>query len=418
MSGVLDHPEESEGGRSRYADLLRNRRFVLYTISSTLANTGYAVYAISVPWLTLSFSRSFLLVGLVLFAEFGVYALTFAVAPWVDRVRDKRTIFLLCYPLQALAAGLIGLSLFDHFLTPGLLIGLVLVISFLWDFPWVAYNIVPRLLLPPDQLFRASGLKGLLQGASLVSGNAVGAALVVLVSPSGGMLLYAVLLILGAGVAALVSLPVTGTTVGTRYWTDFRGGWTHFARKARQSLLPLASVELVQGFFLAAPTLLIAAVAYRVLGRDASAYTILYVAWVVGGVAAGLVLGEANPRRQVGRILLVALVAQGTLVLLAVVSAQYLLWGAVAWLLFGAAAAAYSGAKYVFLWAAYPSDVVGRVTSNLYVFTGTSTAVGALVLGAVAGAWSPLEFAELVGLGFFVAGALVLLLPSIRRLAF
>ncbi len=406
--------------RTSYRELLANRRFILYTLSSTAAATGYSVYAISIPWLALDVSKSLFLVGLVLFAEFGVYTLTFLVAPWVDRAGNKRTIFLLCYPVQAVAAAGIGIGLADHALGPGLLLALVVVISFLWDFAWAANNIVPRLLLPSDQLFRAEGLRGLLSGLTQLGGNAVGAALVVLVSPSGGMFLYAALLAVGTGFAALVSLPQASAVARApaRFWSEFREGWQYFGRRTRGSLFSLGLVELVQGLFAAAPTLLITAIAFRVLSGSSAAYTTLFVAWVVGGVIVGLALGELNPRGRIGAILLVSLVAQGALVLAALAVAPHLLFGAILWLLIGGAASAYVSAKYVFLQGAFPPEALGRITSNLYLFTGISSAVGALALGEVATSWSPVAFGALVGVGFLLAGAMVLATPAIRRLTF
>jgi hypothetical protein len=401
-----------------YRELLRNRRFVLFEASATAASVGYSVYAISIPWLTFRFTGSLLLVGLVLFAEYGVYSLTFLVAPWVDRARNKRTIFLACYPVQAVAAALIGAALADRFLTSVLLLGLVAFISFLWDFPWAAYNIVPRLLLSSDQLFRAEGFAGLLGGATQIGGYTAGAILVVFVGPSGGMFLYAVLLGVGTVLAALVSLPSPASGIPSRYWAEFRDGWKHFSRKAERSLLQLGSAELVRGFFAVAPALLITLVAARVLSGNGSAYSALFASWVIGGVVVGLILGELNPRRQVGWILLGTSLTEGTFVLFAVLLAPYPLPSALLWFLIGASGTAYLSSLYAFLRGAFPADSIGRITANLYVFTGLSSSAGAVVLGAVANTWPPLAFGTLVGAGLLVVGALIFGLPSIRRLAF
>jgi hypothetical protein len=401
-----------------YRDLLRNRRFLKYEASAISASLGYSVYAISIPWLALQFSGSLLVVGLVLFAEYGIYALTFLVAPWVDRARNKRTIYLACYPVQAVAAAAIALGLTDHLLTPLLLLGLVAFISLLWDFVWASNNIVPRLLLAPDDLFRAQGLGSLLGGIAQVGGYAAGAISLVLVGPSGGMFLYAGLLAAGTGIAATVSLPSPPSGARPDYWKEFREGWKHFSRRAARTLFPLGTSELLRGFFVAAPPLVITLLAARVLAEGTSGYSELYAAWVAGGIAVGLLLGALNPRHRIGSILVGAALAEGLLVLAAVTFASDLLPGVALWFAIGAAGSAYLSCVSTFLQGSYPPETLGRITANLYVFTGVASATGALVLGALANTWPPVAFGALVAAGFLGLAGVVVSRPSIRRLAF
>lgn len=403
---------------AKYGDLLRNRRFVRFEVSAISASLGYSVYAISIPWLALEFSGSLLVVGLVLFAEYGIYALTFLIAPWVDRARNKRTIYLACYPVQAIAATLVAVALTERVLTPPLLLGLVAFVSLLWDFVWASNNIVPRLLLAPDDLFRAQGLGSVLGGVAQVGGYAAGAITLVVVGPAGGMFLYAGLLAAGTAVAATVSLPSPAAVVRPDYWREFREGWRQFSRRAVRSLLPLGSSELLRGFFVAAPPLLITLLAARVLAAGASGYSELYAAWVAGGLGVGLVLGALNPRHRIGTILLGAAVSEGLLVLAAVLLAPDLLASAALWFGIGAAGSAYLASVSTFLQGTYPPETLGRITANLYVFTGAASAAGALVLGALANTWPAVEFGALVGAGFLGLAGVVLSQPSIRRLAF
>jgi hypothetical protein len=402
----------------RYRQLLRNGRFLRFEGSAIAASVGYSVYAISIPWLALTYSRSLLLVGLVLFVEYGVYALTFVIAPWVDRARNKRTIYLVCYPLQAATAAAIGIGLEAGTLTPGLLLGLVAIISLLWDFAWAANNVVPRLLLDPDDLFRAQGLGSLLGGAAQAGGYAVGAVSLVAAGPAGGMVAYAGLLLAGTVIAATVSLPSPPPTGPPDYWKEFRSGWAEFSPRARGPLVFLGSAELVRGFFVAAPPLLITLVASRVLVGGASGYSELYAAWVAGGIAVGLLLGTLNPRRSIGAILLTAAVAESALIVLAGFSASSVVAGGIVWFAVGAAGSSYLSAMSTFLQGTYPPETLGRVTGNLYLFTGVASAAGAALLGDAAVRSSPLAFGALVGGGFLLLAVLVAALPPIRRMAF
>lgn len=401
-----------------YRQLLRNRRFVLFESSAIAASVGYSIYAISIPWLAFRFSGSLLVVGLVLFAEFGVYTLTFLIAPWVDRTRDKRAVFLTCYPAQAAAAALLAVALYSGFLSTFLLLGLVVFISFLWDFAWAATNIAPRLLLSKDELYRAQGFGGLLGGATQLGGYAAGGVLLVLVGPAGGMLLYAGLLGVGACVAMFVSLPSDRIVAWSDYWREFRDGWQLFRRRAEGSLLPLGVVEVARGFFGSAPALLITSITIVFAASSPSAYAILYASWVIGGVAIGLVLGELNPRGRVGRVLAVAAFIEAAGFLAAVLLAGAWLHAAYIWFVIGAASTAYLVSETTFIQGATPPGSIGRVSSNLYVFTGIGSSVGALTFGAVVSRWSPVEFGALVSAGFVVVGLLIGLIPSNRRLAF
>ena len=407
-------PGTTAGG---YRALLGNRPWLLWEVSATTASVGYSVYAISIPWYAYRATGNFFVVGLVLFVEVGVYALTFLVGPLVDRARNKRSVYLACYPAQAVAAALLALSIEQRFLSLALLFGLIGFLSLLWDFAWAANNVVPRLLLEKDQLFRAGGLGTLLGGATQLGGYSAGALVVVVVGPSGGMLLYAAFLAVATVLVLPVSVP-SPPSPRSGYLAEFREGWRHFSSTSGSALRQLATVEVVRGFFSIAPPLLIVVVAARWFVGNAGAYSLLFVAWVVGGIAIALLLGEWNPRRHIGGILIGSAASAALLIALAVVPGLTLLPGVVLWFLIGAAGTAYLSVLYVYLRGAYPPEAIGRITANLYLFTGSSAAAGAVVLGAVAERWSVTDFGALVAAGLASVGVLLLALPAIRRLVF
>lgn len=409
--------EPSARGTGGYRELLRNRSWLLWEVSASTASVGYSVYAISIPWFAYQVSGNFLVVGLVLFVEVGIYSLTFLVGPLVDRARSKRNVYLACYPAQAGAAALIGVAIADHFLSIPLLLGLIAFISFLWDIAWAANNVTPALLLSPEQFFRASGLGTLLGGGSQLGGYAGGALLVVWVGASGGLLLYAGLLALATVLVIPVTIPSPPQSKRA-YFADFREGWSYFTGRTGRALRELASVEAVRGFFSVAPPVLIVVLAAREFAKSPDAYGILFVAWVVGGIAIALLLGEWNPRERVGWVLIASPIAGGVLIALAVWPGLGLAGGALLWFLFGAAGTAYLTAFYVYLRGTYPAGAIGRITGNLYLFTGSAGSVGALVVGAIAGTWSSVELGLLIAAGLLAAGFLLLVLPGIRRLSF
>jgi hypothetical protein len=400
-----------------FRTVLRNRQYLLWLASANAASVGYSVYAISIVWLTYATTHSYAIVGVVLFVEYATYAGTFLVGPFVDRVRNQRTIYLVCYPLQAAAAVTIAIAATGGYLTIPLLVGLIVVISVLWDLAWAAYQAAPRLLLTPAELFAATGVSSAIGGANSIAGYATGGVLILLVGAGGGMLLYATLLAIGAIVAAGLRIhpqPAPGQSFGT----SFREGWQVLVEGAGRPLLQLASVDTIQAFFAAGTALFITLVAVTTFAFSSTAYAVIFTLYVVGGVVAGLTLGWTNPRGKAGLVMVGALLAGGVAFALVGVLPVSLAVVAFVWLLVGLFLSAYGGAKYTFLRGSVDPNKLGRVTSNMYLFPGVSTAVGALVLGLLAGSVSPLYFGLVLGAGLLAAGVLGILLPGVKVLRY
>jgi hypothetical protein len=362
-------------------------------------------------------SHNFLVVGAALFIEFAVYTGVFLVAPIADRIGNQRTIYVACYPVMALAAIAIGVTHFDGSLTVPLLLALIALISILWDIAWAAGNAAPGLLLSPDEQFAAQGVSGAIGGANQIAGFAAGGALILLVGPGGGMLLYGALLAL----AAVLALPLVirpHPTPGESFGASLRAGWRRLWREPGKPWIQFASVDAVAGFFGAVPALLITLLATTTFRATALAYSGLFVSYVVGGAAAGLFLGHRNPRARVGVFLIVALFATAGAFALLVVLPPVLALAVGALFLIGFVSAAYLDLKYALFRGRFPPDEQGRLISNMYLFPGLATSAGALVLGALANTILAASLAGLVALGFLSAALLALALPGVRRFHF
>jgi Transmembrane secretion effector len=407
-------PPKGPGG---YRTVLRNRRFLLYEGSAILASTGYAVYSISIPWIAYLNSGSFLVVGLVLFLELGVFALTFLVAPLVDRAADKRVIFLIGYPVQAVAAGVLAYTASRGELGLGLLLGLVVVLSLAWDFEWAVFQVAPRSLLSKDELFAGQGLASALGSGVQVGGYAAGAALILVSGAVGSGYLYAVLLVLATALAAFV--PLRGRRSNEQdYAAGFAEGWRYLTTPEGRPLRQLAVIGAVSGFFSAAPALLLTLDANRVFADPGFTYGLLFTSFVLGGVVVDLLLGHYNPRRRVGVVMVGALSLSAVALFFTGVVPPSLALATVAWFFAGAGVGGYLSGSATFLWGYVPENRLARVTSNLYVFRGTAAAAGALVLGLLASEVVPRSLATIVALVFGAAALGSLLLPAIRRFAF
>jgi len=401
----------------RFRSVLRNRQYLLWLASSDVASVGCSVYSISIVWLTYVATHSYAIVGLVLFVEYATYAGTFLIAPFADRVANQRTIYLICYPAQSAAAALLGWAAFDGFLTVPLLLGLILVISALWDLAWAAYQSAPRLLLSPDELFAAEGVAGAIGGANSIAGYTVGGALIVVVGAAGGLYLYAALLALGAVLAIGLSIR-PGPLKDAGFAESFRSGWRELTSERGHSLLQLASVDSVVAFFTAGVALLITLVSIALFSSSTTAYGVLFTAYVAGGVTAGLVLGWANPRARAGKVMLAAIVASGVVFVLAAFAPPNLALFALAWLGLGFTLTSYVNSKYAFVRGSVDPGLLSRVSANMYLFPGITSAVGALVLGVSAGSSTPVLFGLVLGVGFLAAGLVAGLLPGVKLLRY
>lgn len=406
---------EASGG---YAGLLRNRRFVLAIVSSALGDGGYSLYAIAVLWLSFQLTGSLAVSGLVLLVEFGMYSITFIAGPTVDRARNLRSVLAAGYGLQALLACAIGLAVDLGQLTVPVLLVLVGAISLVWDFTWTANNaLVPR-IVARDDLFRANGLMGAVGGGNTIAGYAVGAALLLVVGAGDAMFLYAAL----QAAALLVVLPLSvpaQRTAETRVLADFWEGWRELGRGTGRPLLQLAAFIAFQGFFVQAPVLLVTLLAGLRFADPSLAYGILFASYAVGRVLGELLLGHWNPRRRLTSLMSGGMVGTGLLLVAAVDAAPLLVASAALWFLVGLVGVAFYSAFLVYLQAHVPADRFGRVLTDLYVFRGIPTAVGAAAISLLATLWGPEPLAIFIALAWTaIAVTGPTLLPALRHLEF
>jgi hypothetical protein len=412
---VEPKPPGAVGG---YWSLLRDRIFRYYFLSGAAGDAGYAVYSIAILWLAYRVSGSLAVAGLVLFVEFGIYSLSFLVGPVVDRVRDLRTVLLIGYPAQAVFAFLIGLLQYQGRLTVPALLALVVALSVVWDFTWTASQAILPRIVSGGELFRANGLTGAVSGGNQIAGYAAGAGLILLVGPAGGAFLYAALNLVGA----LLAIPIRAVAESPPsrgYFAEMADGWKYLAGGESRQRLQLVAYATAQGFFSAAPALLIALLAAQRFPNPATSYGILFTAFAIGGVLGSLLLGQVNPRKHLAALLVGVSVAEGLLVIVAVGAAPLLIPSIGAWFSVGVFDVGFYTAYIVYFQATTPAAMVARGLTNAYFPRGTSRAIGGLVVGLLAVSLTPFALGALVGAVFVAVGfAGPALLPAVRRLGF
>ena len=185
---------------------------------------GYTVYLATVLWLSSRLTNGIFLAGVVVGVETAVYTLTFVVGPLVDRIGDKRWVYVVCYPIQAVASLALGLTYVFGLLTIPLLLVIVVLLAALWDFTWAADSAATRLLFSKDRLFAVTGLGTAIGGGVDIAMSFTAGLTIALFGVAGGSYLYAGLLAVGAGFAFLLPIP-TPNAKRPAYRTGFLEGW-------------------------------------------------------------------------------------------------------------------------------------------------------------------------------------------------
>jgi hypothetical protein len=401
----------------RLGTLVRNPTFLLLQGRGNAAAVGYTVYLVTILWLTYRLTGGIFLAGVVVGVETAVYTLSFLTGPLVDRIHDKRWIYVVCYPIQAAAAVALGVTYSYGVLTVPLLLVLVIVLAALWDVTWTADQAATRLLFGKGELFAVSGLGTAIGGVVDVVMYFTAGLTIAFFGAAGGSYLYAALLVAGTGLALFLAIP-TPNASDHDYWDGFLEGWNLFRGADGRPLRHLAIVQLAYGFFTLAPTLLLTLYVGRSFSGSADVYSELFVAYLVGGILIGILLGRLNPRAFIGPVTTGSLLATGLLLLVAELVAGAVVLSLVAWFLVGVVVTARAVAFTNYLQGRFAPEILGRVSSNNYLFTGISSALGAFAIGALSIVWSPDLLTEFVAAGFIGSAALAFALSGTRTLAY
>lgn len=397
--------------------LVRNRTFLLLQGRGIAATVGYTVYLVTILWLTYRLTGGIFLAGVVVGVETAVYTLSFLTGPLVDRIHDKRWVYVVCYPIQAAASVALGVTYAYGALTVPLLLVLVIVLAALWDVTWTADAAATRLLFSKGELFAVSGLGTAIGGIVDVAMYFTAGLTIAFFGAAGGSYLYAALLLAGTALAVFLAIPTPNATTHD-YWGGFLEGWDLFRGDAGKPLRHLAVVQFAYGFFTAAPTLLLTLFVGRSFEGSAGVYSELFVAYLVGGILIGIVLGRTNPRAFIGSVTTVSLLATGFLLLGAALVAGVVLLSLAAWFFVGVVVTSRAVAFTNYLQGRFAPEILGRVSGNNYLFTGISSALGAFAIGALSITWSPDLLTEFVAAGFIGSAGLAFVLSGTRTLAF
>src|SRR2546423_4334052 len=373
-------PTESAAPALGPRELLRNRTFLPFQARGTLSNVSYTLYIGTILWLTYRLSGGIFLSGVMIGVQTLVFTLTFLISPLVDRLYDKRWVFVLCYPVQTALALVLALTYAGGVLTIPILVAIVTLLSVLWDFTEAADETTTRLLFGKDNLFVISGLGSAIGGGVNIAMYFVGGVAIARFGVVGGSYLLAALLTVATLLAIPLSLPPPDIARQT-WWSGFREGWTHFRGEQGRPLRHLSLQQFVVGFFVTGPTLLMTLYVGRLFAASQATYAGLYVAYLLRGLIIGPFLGRLNPKGYIGPVVIGAIFVMGVALLGAEVAVASLSLSLVVWFAVGATNTARVQGTWTYVQGRFEPTVLARVTMNVYLFTGVASPHRQVALG-------------------------------------
>lgn len=355
--------------------LRNNRSFHLYLAKTAFTSLAFSLYSILIPIFSYIYSGSLLFTGLVLFAQYGVYSLVFLTGPVVDRIRNKRIVFVLSYSTIAACSVFLAEMVHLNLLSPEILIGVVIAIAFSDNFAWTTGHIVLPLLVDQSDFFRANGYSHLISGTHAVGGFALAGVILIFLGDVDSILLYSAAMAVASIISLFIPLYTRNREAGSG--GGLSESWKYLAINHKPMILTAIYLSLVS-FFGLAPAVII------LDGTSGSSwYIVLYASFMVGGTIAGPLLGILNLRKRVG----IGIVASAMAYALLIMTSSYMfsvpIWEIPVWTAAGISFDTCIMLFNVYLQGTVKEEFLGRSASSLYTFRGISISAGSLILPAL-----------------------------------
>jgi len=393
--------------------LLRHPPFALYWSSRIFSVGASHMLAVAIGWQLYALTGSALNLGLVGLVQFGTQiALTLLVGQAADRY-DRRAIIALCRVVSGAAAAMLAFGTLGGALTTGRILALVALIGAARAFEGptmsaLIVSLVSRPLVPKAMAWSVSAN----QAARIVS-PALGGVLYV----AGAEVVYfvAAALFLIAGVlAAFIRAPNAGREREQFTLESFFSGILYI-RNSRL-LLGMMSLDLFAVLFGGA-TALLPIYARDVLHTGPWGLGLLRSAPALGALLTSIVLARYPIERQVGRVMLRAVVVFGAATVVFGVSTNLAL-SLLALAVLGASDVVSVVIRVSLVQLRTPDAMRGRVSAVHSLFTGTSNQLGEFESGLTAALFGAVPAVLIGGLGTITVAALwTYLFPELRRVS-
>lgn len=392
--------------------LLAHPGLAAFLSARLLSSFSAQVQAVAVGWQIYMLTHSARALAWVGLAQFLPMVCLILVAGHAADHFNRRAITVTCQIVEACGALVMAAGSFGHWLTPGVIYGMVVLFGTARVFEMPSQQTFLPALVPAAIFPRATALSSSLFQFAAIMGPSVGG----LLYGGGAGFCYAVCGA-GFGLAALSTyrMALTGAAPARRPMTmETLLGGLRFIR-ARPEMLGAISLDLF-AVLLGGATALLPVYADDILHAGPVGLGLLRMAPGLGALAGGLILARRPLQRHAGRRMFVAV---------AVFGFATILFGVSTWLPLSVAALAVLGAADVLSMVVRgalvqlrtPDEMRGRVSAVNTLFIGSSNQLGEFESGMLASLVGPVEAVVLGGVGTVVVAVVWMrLFPALRRL--
>ena len=392
--------------------VFRYRNFSFVWSSTALVGIGTQMESAVLGWFVLSLTDSPFLVGSIAAARMALNFLALFAGAIADRLPRNLLLVSVEFVMGIMGILMLALILTDllevwHIFAITLFMGVVR----LFQMP-VAQSLVAD-TLPRERVNNGAAFNTVAMNIAMLCGPVIGGLLYKAFGPQGAYMAIASLYLASGMVAVGIRIdrsersaptePVLRTVInGLRYAAGNQVIW---------AVLTAAVVINLAGWTV--HTSLAPIFARDVLGTDSAGLGLLLFAFGFGALSGSLGLAMAPELRRVGRLLIVAVVAWHTMVLLFSLSSSfYLSMGLFA--LVGVAFASTQVLILTLLLRTTQQEFRGRIM-GLRSFAILAYSFGSMTAGAIAGVWGAPAAAQVVGLtGITLVLVLAVLAPKLR----
>ncbi len=309
-------------GSPSYSSVLHNRRFLLLWVGRMASFSGDAVFDLAVIWYVLVSTGSVLLVGLTVALTYGVDLAFGPIAGAVVDRWNRRTVLLATYSGQALVVGLAGLLYALHDMDYAIALTSVLLVEVGYQLTLPAHNAMVPVAVRKAELLPANGLISSTTAANTIASTALGGVLVGLLGFTVPFEYDAISFLLAIGlIAALPHLlgdPRQSTEVSERD-TSSPPARASLIRELREgvevlrgdrALWEMTLLGTLVSLFAMGLQGLYAPYVQEVLRGGPSLYGFITVAFAIGSILGGLMVGHFGRRARTGRLVILGLTGQ------------------------------------------------------------------------------------------------------------
>lgn len=359
---------------------LRQPNFQLYSLNRVLATVAQTLLQAVLAWHVYDISGSALNLGFLGLARFIPSLATSLVGGAVADAYDRRLVMAIAKMVPLACVAVLGIATAGDWISIELIFGLVVLMGLAASFEGPARIALLPAVVRPESFENAVAVSNTMQQLAMVSGPAIGGAVIAVAGPGAGYGLFCGLILVSLVPLFLLRLGQVSETRRAVSLASIKEG-VEFVWK-RQVLLGAMSLDMFAVIFGGAQALL-PVYASDILHAGPTGYGVLSSAMQAGAFLMSLVLIARPPVQQTGRVLVYSVIVYGLITAAFGLSTLYLL-SVILYACIGAADQVSVVMRQTTIQMATPDELRGRVSSVNQVFIGASGQIGGMRAGFVA----------------------------------